>query len=79
MLFNDTSAQFNPFSVLECLEIKPYSANFRRSYKGKVRIHLEYANLVWMPRKKKDVTTLENVQRQAEKLVFQHSIGMIRS
>ena len=43
--------------------------NFRWLFKAIVRPHLEYANVVWSPMRKKDVTTIENVQRRATKMI----------
>ncbi len=44
-------------------------SNFKLLFKGLVRPHLEYAAPVWMPMFKKDVTTIENVQRRATKCI----------
>ncbi|KAK4321860.1 hypothetical protein Pmani_007323 [Petrolisthes manimaculis] len=42
---------------------------FRCLFKTMVRPHLEYAQSVWSPYRKKDVITIENVLRRASKLV----------
>lgn len=42
---------------------------FLHLYKSLVRPHLEYANSVWSPYKKKHTTAIENVQRRATKLL----------
>ena len=38
-------------------------------FKAFVRPHLEYANAVWNPHKRKDVTALENVQRRSTRMI----------
>ena len=43
--------------------------SFKLMYVGLVRPHLEYANSVWNPYKKKDITMIENLQRRATRLV----------
>jgi len=43
--------------------------NFRWLFKAIVRPHLEYANTVWSPLRKKDITMIENVQRRATKML----------
>ena len=42
---------------------------FLQLYKAIIRPHLEYANCIWYPCKKKDITQVENVQRRATKLI----------
>lgn len=39
-------------------------------YKAMVRPHLEYANAVWYPYKKGDITNIEKVQKRATKLII---------
>ncbi len=43
---------------------------FRCLYKYLVRPHIEYAQLVWSPYKKKDIRIVENVWRRAFKLML---------
>ena len=43
--------------------------SFLLLYKALVRPHVEYANQVWCPHLKKDVTTIENVQRRDTKQI----------
>ena len=43
--------------------------NFKWLFKLIVRPHLEYANAIWNPVMKKDITSIENVQRHATKMV----------
>ena len=44
-------------------------ANFRYLFQALIRPHLEYAEAVWFPFTKKDIDTIENVQKRAMKLI----------
>ena len=44
---------------------------FSLLYKALVRPHVEYASSVWSPYKKKDIETIENVQRRATRMLPQ--------
>jgi len=44
---------------------------FSLLFKALVRPHLEYASSVWSPYKKKDINSIENVQRRATRMLPQ--------
>ena len=52
--------------TFEYLDDKCFSTVFKSPL---VRPHIEYANQVWSPYLMKHITALENVQRQATKLI----------
>ena len=61
----------------ECCDLIPKPVtqidqeNFKWLFKSIVRPHLEYANTIWNPARKKDITSIENVQRRATKIIPQ--------
>ena len=42
---------------------------FNKLYKAIVRPHLEYANIIWHPIYKRQLRSIENIQKRASKLV----------
>ena len=42
---------------------------FSTIFKSLIRPHIEYANQIWSPHLKKHITSLENVQHRATKLI----------
>ena len=47
------------------------SRTFSLLFKALLRPHLEYASSVWSPYKKKDINSIENVQRRATRMLPQ--------
>ena len=46
------------------------SKSFNKLYKTLIRPHLEYGNVIWSPRYKRDIEAIEMVQKRATELVY---------